>query len=483
MTTHRFSLLVLPLLSGCLSMSTSYEFGATQGGVQDMGLAREMIASGYVPPPEAFVVEGMFSEHDLGLEGEACETLLCLRAAGGSAPDGDGNAAGFVQVGMSSTIDPDHYDRPSVTLVAVVDVSGSMGWDYSEYAEDYATPGALSHALLREIVDELDSHDRIAIVTYGSRVRTALDFTDPTDAKVNRAIHDLHEGGSTNMEGGLERAYELARDADFGTDEVRLALFTDVQPNVGATASTDFERMAEDGAEDGIGLTVFALGTGMGQEVLLAMSHLRGGNAFSLFTHEDVDELMEDSWPWMFSPIAYDLAVSMESPAGFSLARGYGFPAGTDDSPGSELEVATVFLSRRKGAMLLQLTPDDGEVGPFEVSGTISYRTPAGAARTAEVQASFDGELDERGQGWEQHSVGRTAALALLVDGMKNAATAYQTDHPAAVVEMTSVHERFAADATALADDDLPVEVQLAADLLALMEADADQADSLYYGY
>jgi Ca-activated chloride channel family protein len=424
----------------------------------------------------------MFSEHDLALEGEPCDTLLCLRAAAGAAPDGDDNPAGFVQVGMSSTIDPDTYTRDSLTLVAVVDVSGSMGWDYTDVSEDYVTPGAISHHLLRAIVDELDSHDRIAIVTYGTWVRTVLDFTDPTDPKVDREIDDLHQGGSTNMEGGLERAYELAREADFGTDQVRLALFTDVQPNVGATSASDFERMAEDGADDGIGLTVFALGVGMGQEVLNGMSHLRGGNAFSLFDLEDVDELMADSWPWMFSPIAYDLSVAVAPPAGFSLARGYGFPAGTDAAPTSELSVATVFLSRRKGAMLLQLTPDEGEVGPFEVAGTISYTTPTGAARSADVAASFDGVLDERGQGWEQHSVGRTAALALLVDGMKTAATDYATDQAVAVTRMGSVHERFAADATALADDDLPVEVQLAADLLALMEAGAPQQDSLY-GY
>jgi Ca-activated chloride channel family protein len=483
MPHHHFPLLTLPFLAGCAQMSMmSGDFGATQGGVQDMGLARELIASGYVPPPEAFVVEGMFSEHDLGLEGEACDTLLCLRAAGGAAPDGDGNAAGFVQVGMSSTIDPYNYTRDSLTLVAVVDVSGSMGWDYTEVSEEYVSPGAISRALLHAIVDELGSQDRIAIVTYGSRVRTALDFTDPTEEKVDREIDDLEEGGSTDMEGGLERAYELARDADFGTDQVRLALFTDVQPNVGATSASDFESMAEEGAEDGIGLTVFAVGVGMGQEVLNGMSHLRGGNAFSLFDLEDVDELMADSWPWMFSPIAYDLSVLVEPPAGFSLARGYGFPAGTDAAPTSELEVATVFLSRRRGAMLLQLTPDDGDVGPFVVSGTIAYTTPNGAARSADVRASFDGVLDDRGQGWEQHSVGRTAALALLVDGMKTAATEYATDQATAVASMTAVHDRFAADATALADDDLPVEVQLAADLLALMTAGAPQESSLY-GY
>ena len=59
------------------------EFGATPGGVKDMGLARELVANGKVPPPEAFVVEGMFAEHDLGLVGQSCASELCLRTAQG----------------------------------------------------------------------------------------------------------------------------------------------------------------------------------------------------------------------------------------------------------------------------------------------------------------------------------------------------------------------------------------------------------------
>ena len=43
------------------------DFGATQGGVQDIGLARTLVAEGVVPPASAFAVEGMFSEHDFCL--------------------------------------------------------------------------------------------------------------------------------------------------------------------------------------------------------------------------------------------------------------------------------------------------------------------------------------------------------------------------------------------------------------------------------
>lgn len=54
-----------------------------------MRLARDLIADGRVPPPEAFVVEGMFSEYDLPLPGETCARTLCLQAAIGVAPDID----------------------------------------------------------------------------------------------------------------------------------------------------------------------------------------------------------------------------------------------------------------------------------------------------------------------------------------------------------------------------------------------------------
>ena len=63
---------------------------------------------------------------------------------------------------------------------------------------------------------------------------------------------------------------------------------------------------------------------------------------------------------------------------------------------------------------------------------------------------------------------------------MREAATAYPTDQTAAVARMTTVSARIAADAAALADPALDVEVTLAADLLRLMEEGAPQAD--FYG-
>ncbi len=455
------------------------EFGATQGGVQDMGLARELVANGRVPPPEAFTVEGMFSEHDLPLSGPACERLLCLRAAMGVAPDLDGEISGWLQVGLSSTIDPATYTRPSLTVVATVDVSGSMGWGYSTGDRQYPTPGAITRSLLLDIAGQLDARDRIAIVTYGSSVHTPLDFTSgAAHDTVDAAIEALGTAGSTNMEAGLQRAYYLARSAETVTDQVRVLLFTDVQPNVGATTGTEFERLAADGAGDGIGLTVFGVGLGLGQAVMNHMVHLRDGNAFSLFDFDDVDELMEDDWPWLVSPIAYDLSVAFNPAFAFQVADAYGFPGEQEDDT-AEFDVATVFLSRRKGALLLRLVPKELQpISGLSAAGRLAYTTLTGESVNQDLQVLYPaGAPDERGMLFEQPSVGKVVALAVLVSGMKAAAEVYAGDRGEAVGIMQAVTDRIRLDATALDDPALQPEVELAEDLLDLMEQDAPQGD------
>lgn len=460
------------------------DFGATQGGVQDMSLARELIATGTVPPPEAFVVEGMFSEHDLGLTGEPCSTLLCLRTGVGIAPDHEGVPSAWLQVGLSSTINPETYERPSISIIATVDVSGSMGWNYSDDAE-YPSSAALAKRLLRELAGQLRADDRIAIVTYGSRVRTALDLTaGDNQNSINRAIDRLDSGGSTNMEAGMERAYDEARDALGAADNTRVIVFTDARPNVGATSGSEFETMAANGAADGVGLTVLGLGLGLGQDVTLAMSHLRGGNAFSFSTHEHVDTFMADDWPWFTAPIAYDLSLHVGATSGYSVAQSYGFPESADQEPGEVgMSVSTVFLSKKKGALLARIQQaDPGRIGKFYAVANLRYTTPEGALVTVDLDAPYGGEeLDGLGQYFEQPSVAKSTALALLVSGMHEAATSYSANQQSAIDHMQVVYNRFASDIAALDDAAVNVELQLAEELLRLMQEGAGQGD--YYPY
>ncbi|MGB5811224.1 MAG: VWA domain-containing protein, partial [Polyangiales bacterium] len=452
------------------------DFGATQGGIQDMSFARDTVKAGRVPPPEAFVVEAMFSEHDLPLDGDACETTLCLRAAAGVAPSRDDEPSAWVQVGMSSTVDPDTFERPTLSVVAVVDVSGSMGWSYG----DAGAPAGLTEALLQQVTERLGENDRFAIVTYGSAARVLLSPVSAAErATVARAIGSLGEGGSTNMEAGLRLGYEVAGDESERAEQVRLMLFTDVQPNVGSTTATEFEQLVEQGAEGGAGLTVFAVGLGLNPDVLRGMSQIRDANAFSLTQPDDVPALMEDSWPWMVSPIAHDLVLQAVPSEGFVVAEGFGFPQSTLED--ANLSVSTVFLSRRRGALLLRIGAESAAAfDSLSVQVSLSYQTTSGESREGTFTkgfAAFTESVD-----FEQAGVYKTVALARLVAAMKEAAEAYANDQDAAVMILLRAHEQFEGALVGVEDPALERERSFSAELLRLMGEGASQ-ESFYGGF
>ena len=454
------------------------DFGATQGGIQDMSFARDTIAAGRVPPPEAFVVEAMFSEHDLPLDGDPCHSLFCLRAANGLAPSGRDEPSAWVQVGMSSTIDPDTFKRPSLSVVAVVDVSGSRGWDYGVSGN----PGGLAKALLARIAAELGENDRISIVTYGSSSRVYLAPVPAIEReRILDAIEALQSGGSTNMEDGMKVGYEVASGEAGRAEQVRLMLFTDVQPNVGLTGASEFERLARAGADSGAGLTVFALGLGLNPDVLRGMSQIRNANAFSLTEPEDVPSLIEDSWPWMASPIAHELVLRVTASEGFSVAEGYGFPESTVD--GASMSVSSVFLSRRRGALLLRIEAEAESEPSFDaltVDLTLEYETLDAQVRSEAFTKGFSALSDEAP--FEQASVHKTVALARLVSAMKEAAEIYRTDQDGAVAVQQRAHTQFEDALMDLDDDALEPERELSAALLSLMRTGASQ-ESFYGGF
>lgn len=457
-------------------------FGATPGGVKDMQLAREIIKNGRVPPREAFLVEGMFSEHDLPLDGSPCGETLCLRGAIGIAPTLQGESSGWVQIGMSSTLNPATYTRPDLTAIFTVDVSGSMGWERKTETGTYPSAGAVANRLLRELALRLGPQDRVAIVTYGSTSKVALNPVAGDDPAVLSSIESLHTDGSTNMEAGLTTAYALAaREVDQGR-QVRLFLFTDEQPNVGATSATQFDTIVRSGAAAGASLTIFGLGLGLDSTLMNAMAHLRGGNAFSLTRLDQVQTLLDESWPYMAHPIAYDLNVQLTPASGFTVHETYGFP-GSFGSP--KFDVSSVFISKKRGALLIRVTKPGATPGPsvlsgLQVSGVLDYKKLDGSPVRQALDVRYNDEaLDGRGMFFAQPSVGSSVALAILVSNMRQAAELYASNRAAAVDLMKEVVLRISGDRDSLGDASLTVEAQLAADLLANMERGASQ-ESFY---
>jgi len=352
--------------------------GATPGGAQDIGLAREIIASGGVPTLDDFTPEGLYSEHDLPLANPApCDKPLCIATATGLDVGLDDDQRDlFVQLGMQSNIREDAFERKPLNLGIVIDTSGSM-------------EGNLEHvkSALHTLVDNLRTDDRVAIIEFASSANTIQESTPVSDKEtLHDAIDELTTGGSTSMEEGMKLGYAVIDDHVEAGRLSRLMVFTDAMPNVGATDAGSFQAMVTAASALDIGFTFFGFGSNFDASFVDQIGHLRGGN-YRFVGAEDVKTIFDEELDFLVTPIAYNLRVSTTAAEGTTVSAVYGVPQSDEHGSADLFDVTTVFLSKRKGGIVLRL--DGATLEPLVASGaieagsvTIEYETPEGAVET-----------------------------------------------------------------------------------------------------
>lgn len=143
---------------------------------------------------------------------------------------------------------------PCANFVFLIDVSGSM------YSEDKLP---LLKAGLLKLVDNLNSDDRISIVTYSGEVKKILESTPVSETrKIKDAIRQLSADGCTNGGDALRMAYEEAL-ANYKPEyNNRVIMGTDGDFNAGVTDCNTLLELVESYARKGIYMTCLGFGTG-----------------------------------------------------------------------------------------------------------------------------------------------------------------------------------------------------------------------------
>ena len=156
--------------------------------------------------------------------------------------------------------DRDNDARRPLNLTFSLDLSGSMGGSGMNGMRD----------AMRVIAGELREGDMVSMVGWSSSTNVLLDshaITGPDDATFLGIVNSLSSGGSTDLDGGLNRAYALAQQNATSTSINRVVLISDGGANVGNTSATLIGDNAEDQQEDAIYLA--AIGTGNIQEAFM----------------------------------------------------------------------------------------------------------------------------------------------------------------------------------------------------------------------
>lgn len=477
-----FLLLPLALATACSSAEMSGaadSLGVTPGGSQDIGYVRDLIEDGYIPDADSFTAEGLFSEHDLPLDGDACSELLCPDSAASTLPLDD---AMVVQLGFSTSITEDGFERRPLNMGVAVDISGSM------------SDGKLDsvQVALHEMVDQLDASDRLALVAFDDEAELLLAGTVMDEAgkdKLRRAIDRLHTAGGTNIEAGMKLAYEqVAPLAAAAGVEDRVMLFTDAMPNVDATDIDSFVGMAGYYGAAGIGLTVFGTGLDLGAELAATVSQVRGGNYVYLPDNDEISHIFDEAFEYVVSPIAYDLEVQVEAAEGWRFIDAVGAPL-LEEGPRVDFGAGTLFLSNNDGGIAVMMAREGGSPLADEGEALADFALRYEDAYTGDIVQDSLAVSFQGGSAFTSDSLGAASPLAdalgpykmaFLLDEL--AALSAGADFCAGKVEQEQAlatvdlaRERLATVAEELPDERLAEEAQLMHQLIENIRAGRDR--------
>ncbi|MCY3656097.1 MAG: von Willebrand factor type A domain-containing protein [Chloroflexi bacterium] len=385
-----------------------------------------------LPPPESVRIEEYVNS--LPQDYPAAEAALGLHLDAGPSPFGP---EGYVllRVGVSNPR-PD-TDRDPVSLIFVIDTSGSMAADNRL---------GLAKTIAEGIADRMIDGDRAALVTYGDIAVRNSDFVDYDDrARVVSALRGLYANGSTYAEAGLRMAYGMAEDELDEGRTVRLVLFSDGVANVGATGPESILELVDEQAHRRATLTAIGVGiSGNYNDVLMeALANRGNGTYHYLYDHAAGEQYLSEDVNGVFTETARDARIQVQFNADavrkYRLI-GYENRAVADEDfeddtldfgePGFDRDVTALYeLRLEEGAStsdtmatvrLRWLSPGSG--GAIETSESITVGGVAGGIGDTSAhfrQAAAVAELAEllRKSFWAQCS--DIAAVADLLDGIE----------------------------------------------------------------
>lgn len=383
-----------------------------------MSHARELIAAGMVPDSSSFTYEGLYSEYDLPVAAETHGDGL-LQAGATQAYVGDTRldprglfvhlSFSAIEDSISGTLEQD------LDLAVVLDISGSMTLPINEYGSRPKID--LAKQSLKDLLSRLDGNDRLSITLFNDRATTLLPPTYVDDtASIAATIDTIRAHRSTDMESGLAMGLgHLAEPRLEGSATQRLLLFTDFLPNVGNTSAGGFRDQIESSAAEGIGISLFGIGLGQSFELANFMANVHGGNYRNIVDDAGMRELFTSvDFDYLMHPIAHDLQLQLDLPAGIELLDSYGFPGNDENGAVPILEAKSLFLSRNRGAILLRLTPRCArgvELGDL----VLSYRNLDGTLQEDTITITYSGPDEEQLENPTPFVEGDGTRLAILL--------------------------------------------------------------------
>ncbi|MEP5728827.1 MAG: VWA domain-containing protein [Sulfitobacter sp.] len=263
---------------------------------------RNALTTGELPPKDAVRIEEMvnyFSYDYLAPAADAAFRPTVTLAQTPWNPDTQ-----LLQIGIQGAA-VEIKDRPPLNLVFLIDTSGSM---------NASNKLPLLKQSFRLMLAQLRPEDQVAIVTYAGSAGQVLAPTPAAErSTILNALENLHAGGSTAGQAGLQQAYATAAAMTEEGDINRVILATDGDFNVGLNDPNALKDYIADKRDSGTYLSVLGFGRGnLDDTTMQALAQNGNGQAAYIDTLSEAQKVLVDQLTGALFPIADDVKIQVE---------------------------------------------------------------------------------------------------------------------------------------------------------------------------
>ena len=277
---------------------------------------RRIITSKSKPPAEAVRIEEMINYFDYNYPKKTNEAPFTLADEVTTCPWKPKHK--LIRIALNSESQMETKRAPA-NLVFLIDVSGSMN---SPDKLPLLKSGFLA------MVENLNSDDRVAIVTYAGSAGLALPSTScKNKAAITTALDNLSAGGSTAGGQGINLAYQIAKKHCIRNGINRVILATDGDFNVGLNNDDELIELITEKAKSGVFITVLGLGSGNLNDSMLEKISGRGNGTYAyLDTLSEAKKVLVHDLTQSITTVAKDVKLQVEfNPAHVKAYRLLGY--------------------------------------------------------------------------------------------------------------------------------------------------------------
>jgi Ca-activated chloride channel family protein len=227
--------------------------------------------------------------------------------------------------------------RPSVQLLLVLDVSGSMSGAKLEQARSAALG----------MLDTLAPTDEFGLVTYSDDATVAWPLGPIGDRTGPRAaILAAEIGGGTNLSEGLRRAYDELGPRRRASGISRVVLLSDGEPTQGITAPAHIQRQAWTAFQDGLQTTTLGVGVGFNSELMMGIAREGKGNYHFVDDEAQLARVLDEELDQLTHVVAQAVRLRIELPDEVGLVRVLGADV-LDETSAADVRTEEVALDTR----------------------------------------------------------------------------------------------------------------------------------------